>query len=350
MTGARAGRPGSATTGLVFDLPARRVNLLLTGLAAGCLVTGVASWAVGTAWGRVLTASHAVCGIGLLVLAPAKVRGSVRTGMRRRRSTRWLSVVLGAMVVAAAVLGFLHATGLWFGVGYWSALWTHVVVAFALTPLLVWHVISRPTRPRATDLDRRTLVSGGAALAVAGVAYGAQEVMVRGAGLAGGDRRFSGSHEVASFDPGAMPSVSWINDRAPSTPLEDRPLTVWGRHLHLDELRESAQPVTATLDCTGGWFSTQSWDAVRLADLARPGSARSIRVVSATGYQRLFPAGDDASLWLAVGYGGQPLSRSHGAPVRLVAPGRRGPWWVKWVERVELTDRPWWFQSPFPLT
>jgi DMSO/TMAO reductase YedYZ molybdopterin-dependent catalytic subunit len=35
--------------------------------------------------------------------------------------------------------------------------------------------------------------------------------------------------------------------------------------------------------------------------------------------------------------------------VRLVAPGRRGFWWVKWVTRVEVVDAPWWLQSPFPL-
>jgi DMSO/TMAO reductase YedYZ molybdopterin-dependent catalytic subunit len=30
----------------------------------------------------------------------------------------------------------------------------------------------------------------------------------------------------------------------------------------------------------------------------------------------------------------------HGAPARLVAPGRRGFEWVKWVVRVELHDGP----------
>ena len=34
--------------------------------------------------------------------------------------------------------------------------------------------------------------------------------------------------------------------------------------------------------------------------------------------------------------GDEPLSHEHGAPVRLVAPGRRGFQWVKWVTHVEL--------------
>jgi DMSO/TMAO reductase YedYZ molybdopterin-dependent catalytic subunit len=63
----------------------------------------------------------------------------------------------------------------------------------------------------------------------------------------------------------------------------------------------------------------------------------------------LFPHADAGDLFLAVGYGGVPLGRGHGAPVRLVAPGRRGPWWVKWVTSVQLDERPWWLQTPFPL-
>ncbi|NUR17262.1 MAG: molybdopterin-dependent oxidoreductase, partial [Dermatophilaceae bacterium] len=43
------------------------------------------------------------------------------------------------------------------------------------------------------------------------------------------------------------------------------------------------------------------------------------------------------------------LSAGHGGPVRLVAPGRRGFWWVKWVDRVGVDDRPSWSQPPFPL-
>jgi hypothetical protein len=36
--------------------------------------------------------------------------------------------------------------------------------------------------------------------------------------------------------------------------------------------------------------------------------------------------------------------------VRLIAPGRRGYWWVKWVTSVEPDERPSWLQSPLPLT
>jgi hypothetical protein len=331
-------------------LTARQVDVLLELLVVTAVASGVTSLAVGTSWSRVFTAIHGIAGFSLVVLAPAKVRGSVRTGLRRRRWTRWLSVGLGGLVITTVVLGFLHSTGLWFGVGYGTALWTHILAAFVVLGLVVWHVVSRPMRPGFADLGRRAVLSGGGAVAVGAVAYGAQEVVVRVAGLAGGSRRFTGSHEVASFDPARMPTVSWINDRAPSSTSDDRwRLDVVGQRVDIDELRRRSRPVTAALDCTGGWWSEQAWDAVPVSMLLGERSARSLKVSSATGYSRLFPFSDRHNLYLAVGYGGEALRRSHGAPVRVVAPGRRGPWWIKWVTSVQLDDRPWWLQVPFPL-
>ena len=108
----------------------------------------------------------------------------------------------------------------------------------------------------------------------------------------------------------------------------------------------------ARLDCTSGWYTEAEWTAVSLADLLPPEqlvAAASIEVVSMTGYRRRFPVDDAGSLYLATGYQGVPLRPAYGAPVRLVAPHRRGFWWVKWVASVELSDLPAWGQSPFPL-
>jgi DMSO/TMAO reductase YedYZ molybdopterin-dependent catalytic subunit len=105
------------------------------------------------------------------------------------------------------------------------------------------------------------------------------------------------------------------------------------------------------LDCTGGWWSRQEWTGVRL-DRLLPGPevpGRSVNVVSATGFHRRLPRTAAASALLATSVGDAPLSPGHGAPVRLVLPGRRGFWWVKWVDRVEVSGAPWWWQPPLPL-
>ncbi|MGH9270080.1 MAG: molybdopterin-dependent oxidoreductase [Ilumatobacteraceae bacterium] len=331
-------------------LTARQVNLLLEVLVMAALATGAASWMVGDRWSRWLTFGHAVVGLMLLVLAPAKLRGSVATGFRRRRSTRWVSAIFGGLVVATAALGVLHATGWWFGVGAWTALWTHVLLAAVLIPFFVWHLLTRPVPPRRADLDRRAVVGTGVAAAAAVTVYGAQEVAARAFGWSGGDRRGSGSHEVGSGDPAAMPTVSWIDDVAPAdTTAAAWRLVVDGVPVPIDGMWAMARPVIATLDCTGGWWSEQTWDAVPLGELLPDVAGRSVRVRSATGYDRYVDRGDLDRVHLAVGYGGRPLRAGHGAPVRMIVPGRRGPWWVKWVVAVEPSDRPAWLQLPLPL-
>jgi DMSO/TMAO reductase YedYZ molybdopterin-dependent catalytic subunit len=129
-------------------------------------------------------------------------------------------------------------------------------------------------------------------------------------------------------------------------------LHVAGRQHTATDL-DRGDEVTATLDCTGGWYASQTWSGVRLdrllADRELPRDA-SVDVISVTGYRRRFPARDAPHLLLATRVGGEPLSRGHGFPARLVAPGRRGFWWVKWVHRVEVVDEPWWWQPPVPPT
>jgi DMSO/TMAO reductase YedYZ molybdopterin-dependent catalytic subunit len=53
-------------------------------------------------------------------------------------------------------------------------------------------------------------------------------------------------------------------------------------------------------------------------------------------------------LLVATRVGGQLLDAGHGFPVRLVAPNRRGFWWVKWVTRITTEALPSWWQVPFP--
>jgi DMSO/TMAO reductase YedYZ molybdopterin-dependent catalytic subunit len=98
--------------------------------------------------------------------------------------------------------------------------------------------------------------------------------------------------------------------------------------------------LTATLDCTGGFYTTQRWRGTSLGRLlddagVAPG-ATHVRVISHTGYRWSFALPEARTLLLATHVAGAPLSRGHGAPCRLVVPGHRGFQWVKWVTRVEV--------------
>ncbi len=339
----RVSMPGRVT--------ARQVDVALELLIVTAVASALGSWWAGDRWNGWLTAVHGISGVTIALLIPAKLGGSVRSGLRRGRPSRWLSIAFGVLVLATLALGISHATGAWFGIGQWSPLWTHELLGFLVVPLLVWHVLSRPGRPKVSDVDRRAFLRLGTAAAAGVGVYLLQDVATRTVGLSGGRRRRTGSHEVASFDPAGMPRVVWFDDRRPAD-VEPRAwdLRVEGRSVTIDELWERYRPVVATLDCTGGWCSEQSWDAVPLDELLNDPRGRSVCIRSHTGYNRLFPIGDVAALHLAVGYGGEPLRAGHGAPVRLVVPGRRGPEWIKWVTRVDCDDRPAWLQPPLPLS
>jgi hypothetical protein len=332
-------------------LTARQIDVALEATVAGAIATGLVSWMVGDGWNGWATLAHGVMGLSLVLLVPAKVRGSVRTGFRRGRPSRWLSAAFGVLVLATAGLGIAHATGVWYGVGQWSALWTHELLGFLVIPVFVWHIGSRPARPTPRDLDRRAVL-GLAAVAGGALALHVVQRPLSGlVGLAGDGRRHTGSHEVASHDPGHMPTVIWFDDSRPAdTDAATWDLRIEGTPVAIASLWNRARPVTATLDCTGGWYSEQAWDAVPLSALVGDPAGRSVRVRSATGYGRLFPRGALDDLYLAVGYGGRPLRPGHGAPVRLLVPGRRGPEWVKWVAEIAGDDRPSWLQPPLPLT
>jgi hypothetical protein len=333
-------------------LPAgRKTNLALLVLLGLVLVTGGLVFAIGVGWGRWVAIGHAVAGVGIVLLGPWKSAISLR-GFGKRGLASWPSVALAVATVIAVVTGVMHATGLLQGA---PLMRVHVGAALASIPFAVWHIMARPVRPRTTDLSRRTLLRGGALLGGSVAVYGAMEGLVRATSLRGADRRFTGSYEAASFDPRAMPVTQWLDDSVPHVDLSAwrlRVVTPGGeRVITFEELLGFRDRVRATLDCTGGWFSEQEWEGVLLWRLLGDATdARSVGVGSLTGYGRRFPVADARDLLLASRVGGQPLSAGHGAPIRLVAPGRRGFWWVKWVDRVEVGSTPWWWQSPFPLT
>jgi DMSO/TMAO reductase YedYZ molybdopterin-dependent catalytic subunit len=333
----------------------RRTNLALFGLLAAAFLSGTLAFAIGTAWwNRWVVLAHGIAGLAIVVLAPWKSL-IARRGLRRARSGRGVSLAFSLLVTLALVAGFLHSTGLAVMMGPVSAMQVHVGAALLALPLALWHVVARRVLTRRADLSRRNLLRAGLLIGVTGLAYAAVEGVVRLASLPGGARRFTGSHERGSFEPSAMPVTQWLDDPVPRLDagtwrLEIRD-SAGSRHLDHATLAAFDDRVQAVLDCTGGWYAEQEWEGAWLDRLVAPaGDSRSLLVRSATGYTRRFPLADLPHLLLATRVGGEPLEAGHGFPARLVAPGRRGFWWVKWVVALEVDGVPWWWQPPFPLT
>ncbi|HUY73342.1 MAG TPA: molybdopterin-dependent oxidoreductase [Candidatus Dormibacteraeota bacterium] len=333
------------------DAPTRlgaRTNLGLVALLAGAFLTGWLAFAFATAPARWSLVVHATTGFAILLLLPWKSMVA-RHGLRRPRPGRWVSVALGALVLISLGAGLAHSTGALLSWGPFSAMELHVGAAIAAVPLAVWHVAARPIRLRPADFSRRAFMRGGMAAGVAAAGYLASEAVVKAAGLPGASRRFTGSYEAGSYQPAEMPVSSWMLDSIPQIDTATWRLRAGGRTWSYDQLAAFDDPLTATLDCTGGFYSTQRWAGTRLDRLIETNGGVSVRVVSSTGYDRRFPIEEAGSLLLATSCGGMPLDAGHGFPVRLVAADRRGFWWVKWVVAIEVDDLPPWWQSPFPL-
>ena len=325
-----------------------RTNLALLALLATAFLTGWLAFSFGTIPSRWSLVIHATSGVAILLLLPWKSL-IARRGMTRPRAGRWASIVFSALVLISLFAGFAHSTGLLVDVGPFTAMEFHVGAALIAAPLAVWHVAVRRVRLRATDVNRRAFLRGALVAAGAVGAYGSIELIVRAAGLPGRDRRFTGSYEAGSFDPVAMPVSSWMFDAVPTVDTAQWRLQAGAREIGYDELFAFDDRVICTLDCTGGFFSTQEWAGARLDRLIDPGKARTIRVASTTGYDRRFPIEEAGKLLLATRFGGAALDPGHGYPARLVAPDRRGFWWVKWVVALHVEDLPYWWQSPYPL-
>ena len=339
----------------------RRTNLALLSLLVVAAITGVLAYGVGVPGpSRWVVAAHGAAGLGLLLLVPWKAV-VVRRARQRATDERAPSgsVLLGVLAGATVLSGVLHAVGVagpWPALGGATGVVVHVGLAVCLLVVLAVHVWGRRQRPRRTDLSRRSLLQAGGLAAGAVALWTAGEGLLRLTGAPGAERRTTGSHERGSDDPAAMPVTQWFTDTVPETSADAIDHIVRGRRLRIpvSDLDRDDR-VRAVLDCTGGWYAEQDWAGTRLdhlladvadGDLPEDGS---VDVVSQTGYRRRLPLRDAGSLLLATRAGGDPLSPGHGAPVRLVAPGRRGFWWVKWVRRVEVVDASWWVQPPFPL-
>ncbi len=276
--------------------------------------TGLGAVATGSPRGRWVVIAHGVAAIVVVLLIPWKSM-VVRHGLRRARRSRWASLLLALLVVAALTAGFVSSTGAARSVGGLPVMWLHIAVALALVPLLLWHIFARSTRPRRTDLSRRNAMRFGLLAALAAGAYAATEITIRLVGAPGARRRFTGSYETGSFEPARMPVTSWLDDRVPAIDAATWRLVV------VDVSRATRADTRRTVQhqtyrsgrrwtAPRGGTPSRTGPVFRVASLVRPDeTARSLYVHSVTGYWMRLPIDDLDGLVLATKVGGRPLRR-----------------------------------------
>lgn len=332
-------------------MTARGTDWGLAALVASLIVTGVLTLFAGGRGGAWVFVVHDTLGFAIALLLVFKLR---RVWPRLRLPLRWdrrtAAGLLGtALAVAALGSGALWSTGITPNPGGYSLLAWHDALGVALAAAVGAHMLFRakPLRGRDVAHRRQFLTAaclGGGALLAARLQRPVETLLV----LRGARRRFTGSYEADSFAGNAFPSTSWVADNP-------RPIAIGGYRLAVGGLvtRKLSLPLaelapddelTATLDCTGGFYSTQRWAGVAvdrlLARAGVLGRAGHVQFISRTGYRWSFALDEAHELLLATHVEGQPISHEHGAPVRLVAPSARGFQWVKWVDRVDLLDHP----------
>jgi len=175
-------------------------------------------------------------------------------------------------------------------------------------------------------------------------AWWAAEVLAGSRQLPGVPRRFTGSRLDGLFSGNRFP----VTQSLAAQPVE---VDTW----RLSVAGEVASPQSfsyvallalpsasrvATLDCTLGWYSTQTWSGIPLSDLlslaGAPVKALAVRLESVTGIAQLLPWDEAGGVLLATHVGGDPLVHDHGFPLRAVVPSRRGWFWVKWLSLIEV--------------
>jgi DMSO/TMAO reductase YedYZ molybdopterin-dependent catalytic subunit len=99
-----------------------------------------------------------------------------------------------------------------------------------------------------------------------------------------------------------------------------------------------------TLNCVEGWSVTILWDGIRVSDLLGeagfdPG-AKTIRFYAEDGYYTSFPLDYilDNNIMMAYAMNNVTLPAERGYPFQLVAEGKWGYKWIKWITRIEVSD------------
>jgi DMSO/TMAO reductase YedYZ molybdopterin-dependent catalytic subunit len=315
-------------------------------------------------WGLALTLHgwtfevHRAAAWAVLALIPWKVLialRSLRRGYSWRFDRSWgivISLVLAAVAILVLALGLLWTWRLGPPLidvaGYRdTAVSWHWMLALGLLAPLAIHAWRRWPKPRWADFTSRRGALKLLGLGAAGIGgWWAASYFAALRADPASPRRFTGSVEQASGQGNGLPVTNSLGEGRIELNPADWFLAVHGavdRPFRVDYPTLLARPAAskvATLDCTTGWFSTQSWQGVPLMTLidaaGLKGSASLVRLRSVSGYFGDFTLAECADILLATHVGGEALSHWHGFPVRAVAPSRRGWFWIKWLTEVEV--------------
>jgi DMSO/TMAO reductase YedYZ molybdopterin-dependent catalytic subunit len=101
-----------------------------------------------------------------------------------------------------------------------------------------------------------------------------------------------------------------------------------------------------TLHCVEGWDVTLLWEGVLVRDLIRDAGidprANTVIFTAHDGYTTSFPLDYlmDKDILMAYKMNNVTLPAERGYPFQLVAEDKWGYKWIKWIEKIELTDDP----------
>lgn len=302
---------------------------------------------------------HRAAAWGLVALLPWKAFIAWRS-LRRGPGPRFdRSVMLAVSLTLAALLILVMGFGLlWtWRLGpelYWvagygdTAVSWHWMLALGLLAPLAIHVWRRWPKPKRREFTSRRGAFKLAGVGAAGIAgWLAAERLAQVRALPEKPRAITGSVEAKSFSGNDFPITHLAGEGRITLDPETWFLAVHGavqtpyRLNYADILARPVAETVQTLDCTTGWYSTQKWSGAALWPLLElagmPGTtAALVRLRGASGYFGDFTLAEAKDLVLATHVGSEVLNHLHGFPVRVVAPTRRGWFWVKWVTEVEV--------------
>ncbi|MFB6149853.1 MAG: molybdopterin-dependent oxidoreductase, partial [Halobacteriales archaeon] len=316
-------------------------SILLTVTAA--VGSGIVSLTAGRPGDWPIFVAHGVAGMILVVLLGWKFR---RVASRVTDTDQWtaataVSVATATMAIAALATGLYWVFGGNFQVLLWNAMNIHILFGLLVVPLLLVHLRDRFRLPRTDDFEgRRTAIQYSLLLGGGVLAWRLQQTIVSLLDTAGAARRFTGSKPQGGASPNDFPITSWVADDPEPIDRSSWSLTVTGAvetpqsYAYSTLIEGTLDAREATLDCTSGWYATRDWRGIRVGRLldaaGATADARWVSFRSVTGYRFSLPIEEARGALLATHDGPEPLTHGHGAPARLVAPGRRGFQWVKW--------------------